>query len=612
MSLVGGTTELFDPSITSYPFAIGPSGIVVGRFTPPSGGFRPFSWTEQGGVKDLTGLLGAGVDFEVHGVNVHGDIAGTTWSGGIRAFLHKSSGETVIIGPPDNGEAHGVAVNDNGQVVGYAVGGGQLYPFSWTAAGGFVALPQLSGSASSVAYAVNNAGHVAGYANLSTGNQVAFFWTPEGGVQQIANGAAMAMNDRDEVVGFGNGVAPGQFGSIAFIWSPADGLRSVGSIPGSGPSIAQGINASGVVAGYYFTRPGFVMRPFAGSLAAGLVDLGTLSATQGAASGISSDNLVVGTYRDAAGADHSMVWHVADNSTPPVIAPTVTGTLNSATGWYTSDVTLAWSVSSSTSNIVSKTGCDDITLSANQAEQTYTCTATSAGGTTTQSVRIRIDKTIPTVTGAVTSGTLGANGWYTTDVGITWAPSAPGPSGQVLSSDCATASLATDRPIYTFTCSVTTGAGVASTQGAVTVKRDATPPTVSYSSHPASYAVDQTVAITCSASDNLSGVASSSCADIAGDAFTFPVGVNSYSAIARDVAGNVSAPTSTSFTITVSSGSLSTLVRRFVSNAGVANSLCVKLQHGDYDPFRHELSAQAGKNISEDNAAILLRLVNAL
>ena len=59
-------------------------------------------------------------------------------------------------------------------------------------------------------------------------------------------------------------------------------------------------------------------------------------------------------------------------------------------------------------------------------------------------------------------------------------------------------------------------------------------------------------------------------------------------------------------------GSLCSLVERFVSNAGVANSLCVKLSHGDYDPFRSELSAQSGKKISADNAALLLSLVNAL
>jgi hypothetical protein len=62
----------------------------------------------------------------------------------------------------------------------------------------------------------------------------------------------------------------------------------------------------------------------------------------------------------------------------------------------------------------------------------------------------------------------------------------------------------------------------------------------------------------------------------------------------------------------VTPGSVCALVERWVSNAGVANSMCVKLRQGSYGAFRNELSAQSGKKISEANAAILLRLVNLL
>lgn len=383
-----------------------------------------------------------------------------------------------------------------------------------------------------------------------------------------------------------------------------------------------------------------------------------------------------------------LTFNGTSDNTPPVIVPTVTGTLNSTTGWYTSDVTLTWAVTDPQSPVSSSSGCSNLTLTSNQADQTYTCTATSAGGTSTQSVTIKIDKTIPVVTGAVTSGTQGANGWYVTDVGITWTPSVPGPSGQTLSPDCATVSLTADKATYTFTCSVKTGAGLSSAQGTVTVKRDvqtpsinytltgtlsgtgwyttdvgvvwtttsgpsgvtscsspsatvdalnitfncsatagngktasrttlpvrrdATPPTVTYSAHPAVYTVDQAVSIVCQPADNLSGVASSTCQNIIGDGYTFALGPNTFSASATDNAGNVSSTASTSFTMTVTSASLCALVERWTSNAGVANSLCVKLQHGDYDPFRNELAAQTGKKISDAHAAILLRLVNAL
>ncbi len=117
------------------------------------------------------------------------------------------------------------------------------------------------------------------------------------------------------------------------------------------------------------------------------------------------------------------------------------------------------------------TGCATQTVSTTTSTEgiTFTCVATSAGGETTDAVTVKLDKTIPAVVGAVTSGVLGSNGWFTSDVGITWTPSLAGPSGQTLSSDCATVALTSDSPGYTFTCSVTTGAGITSAPGTVTV-----------------------------------------------------------------------------------------------------------------------------------------------
>lgn len=377
---------------------------------------------------------------------------------------------------------------------------------------------------------------------------------------------------------------------------------------------------------------------------------------------------------------------VAD-ATPPVITPTIVGDLG-ADGWYTSNVGVTWAVVDNES-AATKSGCDDLTLTANQTEQTYTCSATSAGGTTSQSVKIKIDKSVPTVSGAVTSGTLGANDWYVSDVGVTWTPSAAGPSGQTLASSCAATSLTANTSSYTFSCSVTSGAGLTSAPATVTVKRDAMSPSISYqmsgtiganswyvsnvgviwttqagpsgvgtcSSAPATadgtnitfscsvtagngktasvttapvkrdatkpvvsysatnggvYTVDQTVALTCSASDNLSGVQSSTCANVSGDAYNFALGTTSYSATAVDFAGNVSQQATASIKVSVTSGSLCALVQRWVANQGVANSLCVKLDKGNYAPFQNEVQAQSGKWLSADHAATLLRLVSSL
>lgn len=88
----------------------------------------------------------------------------------------------------------------------------------------------------------------------------------------------------------------------------------------------------------------------------------------------------------------------AADTTAPVITPTVTGTLGQ-NGWYTSDVSVTWSVTDAQSTISSRSGCDAVSITADQASVTYTCTATSAGGTNTQSVSVNRDATDPVISG---------------------------------------------------------------------------------------------------------------------------------------------------------------------------------------------------------------------
>lgn len=88
---------------------------------------------------------------------------------------------------------------------------------------------------------------------------------------------------------------------------------------------------------------------------------------------------------------------LARDTTPPVIKATVTGT-QGANGWYTSDVTVTWSVTDSGSQITSKSGCGNVTLTTDTTGVTYTCQATSRGGTASQSVTIKRDTTPPKAT----------------------------------------------------------------------------------------------------------------------------------------------------------------------------------------------------------------------
>ena len=94
------------------------------------------------------------------------------------------------------------------------------------------------------------------------------------------------------------------------------------------------------------------------------------------------------------------LWRTAGlDYTPPVVTPTVTGTLGT-NGWYRSNVNVSWSVTDAQSAIVSTNGCDPSTLSTDVAGVSYSCTATSAGfgGPGSGSVTVKRDTAAPVVT----------------------------------------------------------------------------------------------------------------------------------------------------------------------------------------------------------------------
>jgi hypothetical protein len=100
----------------------------------------------------------------------------------------------------------------------------------------------------------------------------------------------------------------------------------------------------------------------------------------------------------------------------------------------------------------------------------------------------------------------------------------------------------------------------------VTVRIDRTPPSVVYTGNAGTYTVDQQVAIACHADDALSGVASSTCHDVTGPAYSFALGVNTFGATATDTAGNTGHG-QTSFTVVVDPQGLARLTVGFVTGS---------------------------------------------
>ena len=87
---------------------------------------------------------------------------------------------------------------------------------------------------------------------------------------------------------------------------------------------------------------------------------------------------------------------VADSSGPEVGYTLTPAAPDGDNGWYTSDVGVHWTVVDPETTVTTTTGCEDSTLSSDTAGATYTCSATSSGGTTSvTTVSIKRDATAP-------------------------------------------------------------------------------------------------------------------------------------------------------------------------------------------------------------------------
>lgn len=230
--------------------------------------------------------------------------------------------------------------------------------------------------------------------------------------------------------------------------------------------------------------------------------------------------------------------------------------------------------------------------------------------------------TTPPVVAPTVDGTLGQNGWYTSDVHVSWSVS-DNESAISAESGCGPQDVTADTTGVTFTCSATSAGGT--TVQSVTIKRDATPPTVAFSGQASTYTVADQVAIGCGASDATSGVLSSTCAPIGGEGYTFGLGTHQFTATAVDEAGNVGSAT-VSFTVTVDPASLSVLVRQFSTDSGVADGLVAKLdaiahaagpnaakvEQNLVRAFDNQVAAQSGKALTSAQATTLTDLASAL
>lgn len=294
-------TDLGNCGGLGYGFGINDSGAVVGYCTNGGSAERPVLWTPTGGMRDI-GTLGGDVA-EAAAINNSGSVAGYSelagdviyhaflWTkttamedlgtlGGSSSFAHAINNVGQVVGESyvaGNSEYHvflwsqstgmqdlgtlpglttcfGNAINDSGQVVGSCQqlpGASPGRAFLWTKATGMIDLGTLGGE-SSQARGINSSGEVVGLADTPDNVIHAFYWTQNGGMQEIVTpgtaSQAFAVNDSGEVAG---AFFPSQ---TAFIWTKAGGVKKINALLGNGFPYWVGdpyaINSSGQLAAY--------------------------------------------------------------------------------------------------------------------------------------------------------------------------------------------------------------------------------------------------------------------------------------------------------------------------------------------------------------------------
>jgi hypothetical protein len=223
------------------------------------------------------------------------------------------------------------------------------------------------------------------------------------------------------------------------------------------------------------------------------------------------------------------------------IAPTVQHTLSpkpNADDWNNADVTVTFTAKDDDmgSGVAGVTA--PVTVSSETAGQVLTGSAKdTAGNLGTDTVTVKLDKTKPTITGAVTSGTKTTSGWYSGEVKVTFTCSdalsgvATCPDPVILTANGTNAATGTATDKAGNTASVTVGG----------IQIDQEKPTLTTGDvivQGGTFTLGSVPAATCTAVDSFSGIASCTVSVTGGNANG--VGTFSYTATATDKAGNSS------------------------------------------------------------------------
>jgi len=218
---------------------------------------------------------------------------------------------------------------------------------------------------------------------------------------------------------------------------------------------------------------------------------------------------VSGTATDKAGNKATDSVTVKVDKTAPTATATRLPAANGS-GWNNTDVTVSFACADPGSQASGVKSCPAaVTKSVDGSNQTASGAATDNAdntGTAASVTGINIDKTAPTLSGAPTTAPNG-NGWYRNDVTVAW--TANDNLSGLVGGVPASSTISGEGSTLTASASVSDKAGNTSDATSPVVKIDRTDPTTGISGTSNNW-VNGAVSVVLTATDNLSGVASTS------------------------------------------------------------------------------------------------------
>lgn len=335
---------------------------------------------------------------------------------------------------------------------------------------------------------------------------------------------------------------------------------------------------------------------------------------------------VAGTVTDNAGnVSHDSASGLLVDLSLPTISAAATTPVNLA-GWNNSDVTVHFTCTDNVSGIPALTcPADQLLTTEGSAVSSAARTVADAAGNISHAsnvVTVKIDKTAPSVSASATRAdgpAYLADTWTNQTVTVHYTCVDAGSGVATCSGDQTVSVEGTTAPT---TGTATDNAGNTASVNFGPVKIDKTPPTITFSGNALTYTVDQTISITCVASDALSGIATASCPAVASPATNYAgttaTTSTTLNATATDNAGNAASATTT-FSVTVTAvgicrltASLSTADAICAHATSIATAPNAHAKAGKLDAFDHFLAAQSGKSIPAVLANLLSRLAHLL